>query len=547
MTSPRFIKSFMLINGLVPGALLGWDALHHNLGANPVNFAIRTTGLLALIFLILSLVVTPAARVSGYLTLIAGRRVLGLYAFFYTLSHFGIYFWWDRLHSIEATYEEIRARVYLQIGFAALLMMTPLAITSTGGMIRRLGSKRWKWLHRLAYPAAIGGAIHYYLQVKSDTTQPLIFGGVLAALLAYRWVDTFVTLGEKPLAATAAKPKFWTGRLKVDRIVDETPDVRTFRLAAVAGGKLPFDYMPGQYLNLALSIDGKRVKRSYTIASSPTQPGYCELTVKRDGVASTYLHERVRPGDTLDVSAPAGRFTFDQADGDSLVMIAGGVGITPLMTKIRYLTDTAWPGQLHLIYAVKTEADVIFRAELERRAARHPNLHVTITLTRAAGVGRRGRVTAELIREVVPGFARHVYHLCGPGAMLEATRDSLREIGVPDARIKFESFAAPSRADPTSDDTADPIEPAAASTIVFALNGQTADAPPGKPILEIAEDLGIDIPYDCRAGTCGTCKVKLLRGRVTMETQGALSKTDHAANVILACQAVPRGAVTVNA
>ena len=121
-------------------------------------------------------------------------------------------------------------------------------------------------------------------------------------------------------------------------------------------------------------VDGKKVNRSYTIASSPTRVGYCELTVKREerGVSSRHLHDAVREGSLLDVSAPAGRFTFTGAEAESIVMIAGGVGITPLMAKIRYLTDLGWPGEIHLVFAVKTEDDIIFRDELDYLRRRFP-------------------------------------------------------------------------------------------------------------------------------------------------------------------------------
>ncbi len=131
------------------------------------------------------------------------------------------------------------------------------------------------------------------------------------------------------------RSKSWAGQLRVAQVFDETPQVRTFRLTSAAGPRLPFDFLPGQYLNLSLAIDGRKVRRSYTIASSPTRAGYCELTIKREerGLASRHLHDAVRAGDMLDVIAPAGKFTFTGAESASVVMIAGGVGITPLMAK----------------------------------------------------------------------------------------------------------------------------------------------------------------------------------------------------------------------
>lgn len=144
------------------------------------------------------------------------------------------------------------------------------------------------------------------------------------------------------------------------RIIQETPDVRTFRLASPDGTRLPFNYLPGQHLFLSLQIAGKRVNRTHTIASSPARPAYCELTIKREeiGLASRHLHDTLREGDMLDVSAPAGRFTFDGTQSTSIVLIAGGVGITPLMSILRYLTDQSWKGDIHFLYCARTPQDI---------------------------------------------------------------------------------------------------------------------------------------------------------------------------------------------
>jgi sulfoxide reductase heme-binding subunit YedZ len=188
MKDIKFAKFLVLLNGAVPAALLGIDALRNQLGANPVNFAIRTTGLLALIFLLLSLTTTPAGRLSGWNWLTHFRRTLGLYAFFHALTHFVLFFVLDRALGVRSTLSEMLARPYLTIGAAGLVMMVPLAVTSTNRMIKRLGSKRWKRLHRLAYFAGIAGVVHHYMLVKADVRQPIAFTIVLSALLGYRVV-----------------------------------------------------------------------------------------------------------------------------------------------------------------------------------------------------------------------------------------------------------------------------------------------------------------------------------------------------------------------
>ena len=199
----RFAKWLVLVNCAVPATLLGWDAWHHQLGANPVNFAIRTTGMLALIFLLLTLLVTPLRKISGWNWIIFSRRTLGLYAFFYACLHFLIFFSLDRSFSVSSTLSEMVKRKYLLVGITGLLVMVPLAVTSTNAMIKRLGGKRWRALHRLAYVAAIAGVIHYYMQVKKDVRQPLAFAAVLALLLGWRLVEHW----RRPKSVPAATPK----------------------------------------------------------------------------------------------------------------------------------------------------------------------------------------------------------------------------------------------------------------------------------------------------------------------------------------------------
>lgn len=182
----QFIRLLVLLNAAVPAALLAWDALRGELGANPINFAIRTTGMLSLTFLVLTLVVTPLVKLAGWNWFTPNRRVLGLYAFFYAVVHFLIFFSLDRELSLSGTLSEMSLRPYLGVGALGLMVMVPLAVTSTNRMIQRLGTNRWKQLHRLTYVAAIAGVAHYAMLVKADLRWPLAFAASLAVLLGWR-------------------------------------------------------------------------------------------------------------------------------------------------------------------------------------------------------------------------------------------------------------------------------------------------------------------------------------------------------------------------
>lgn len=358
----------------------------------------------------------------------------------------------------------------------------------------------------------------------------------------------------------------WKGELRVCAIFRETPSVKTFRLQTIDGGAIPFAFLPGQFLTYSAEIDGKAVRRSYTIASSAAQTAYVETTIKREdgGVFSDYMHDKVKEGDILDVMAPSGAFIFTGKEADSVVLIGGGVGITPLMAAIRYLFDIAWPGQIHLVYGAQSTEQFIFRDELEYLQRRMDNLHVAATMTRAAGtswMGSEGQITADFLTRAVPDLAKRRVHLCGPPGMMEALRKTLGELGVPPEQIKTEAFGPARGAVPPPGMTvvekrasegaaghngAAAIGPATAS-IRFAKSGKLAPLPPDKSVLEVAESIGVPIDYSCRSGICGLCKTHLLEGTVTMEVQEALTEEDKANGMILACQAKSIGNLVVEA
>jgi sulfoxide reductase heme-binding subunit YedZ len=200
----QYLKKLVLVNALVPVTLLGVDAWRHQLGANPYEFATRATGVLTLLFLLLSLLVTPARKVLGQPWLARLRRLVGLLAFFYGVLHLLTYLWFDKMFRAPAILADLGRRPFITVGMASLLLMVPLAVTSTNAMIRRLGGKRWNRLHRLAYLAALGGVIHYYMLVKADTRLPLTFAGGLALLLGYRVLNR--TFPKQTERAVGGKP-----------------------------------------------------------------------------------------------------------------------------------------------------------------------------------------------------------------------------------------------------------------------------------------------------------------------------------------------------
>jgi sulfoxide reductase heme-binding subunit YedZ len=186
MTDVRFNKLVISINALLPLGLLAVDAIRGRLGANPIEFFLRTTGVLTLTFLLLTLTVTPLRRLLGWNEAIKFRRMLGLYAFFYGCIHLTTYVGFDRGLSVTGTVNDVIQRPFIAIGMTAFLLMVPLALTSTNGMVKRIGGKRWQKLHRLTYLVAVLGVVHFWMIVKSDVFYPMMFGLVVVLLLGFR-------------------------------------------------------------------------------------------------------------------------------------------------------------------------------------------------------------------------------------------------------------------------------------------------------------------------------------------------------------------------
>jgi len=181
----RVIKPAVFVLCLVPFAWLVWDALTHHLGANPVEKLNHRTGIWTLRFLLLTLTITPVRRLTGWNVLIRLRRMLGLYAFFYACMHFLTWLVFDHFFDVQEIIKDIIKRPYITVGFSAFVLLIPLAVTSTKNWVRRLGS-RWAMLHQLVYVIATGGVLHYLWLVKADVRDPVIYGSILAVLLAYR-------------------------------------------------------------------------------------------------------------------------------------------------------------------------------------------------------------------------------------------------------------------------------------------------------------------------------------------------------------------------
>jgi sulfoxide reductase heme-binding subunit YedZ len=219
------IKPLVFAASLLPAAWLVWAGLTGNLSANPLSDLTNETGVWTLRFLCITLAITPARKLTGWNTVIKFRRMAGLFAFFYGTLHFLTYAIADRFAGLDfpdgivamstvknlaaSVTADIYKRPFITIGFSAFVLMVPLAITSTAGMIRRLGGKRWNALHRLVYVSAAFGALHYWWLVKADVSRPLIYAAIVALLLGVRlyWSRAKAAkMARVPVAARPARP-----------------------------------------------------------------------------------------------------------------------------------------------------------------------------------------------------------------------------------------------------------------------------------------------------------------------------------------------------
>ncbi|MFN8061639.1 MAG: 2Fe-2S iron-sulfur cluster-binding protein [Vicinamibacterales bacterium] len=330
-------------------------------------------------------------------------------------------------------------------------------------------------------------------------------------------------------------------------VFDEGPDIRTFRLARPDG----FDFEAGQFVAIRLRHDGRELVRCYSISSPPAATGYLEISVKRQGVVSNTLHALVRPGSLLAVRAPAGAFVYPAGDDRPLVLLAGGIGITPLISMLRHaaLTEPSRPATL--IYSARGEHDFAFRDELATLARRSHSLRVHFAASRGATRPDvyPGRIDEALITAAVPNIAHAIALLCGPQSMIDDVTALLRRLGVPAGQIRselFEAAVAASVRTRSEEGVATPAAAAEAFQVRATRCGRTISVQGGQTLLDAAESHGVEIPSICRAGVCGTCRTKVVEGNVAC-TSDLLDEDDRAEGYVLACVAAVRGDCAIEA
>lgn len=344
-----------------------------------------------------------------------------------------------------------------------------------------------------------------------------------------------------PAEATAPAPM----RLRCAAVVAEAPDVKTFRFLPDDGRRV--DYRPGQFVTLRLPADAGALARTYTLSSSPSRPHALSVTVKAqpDSQGSRWLLDHLAEGDVLDAHGPAGDFTLAPGQRTPLLLLSAGSGATPMLSMTRWLYDTAEPFDLVYVHFARSPADLLFLDELQLMARQAPGLALRFVVQQGGHgwQGGTGRLSGELLALLCPDFAQRDVFCCGPASFMAAARAVIEAACGSLAHYREESFQPPAEPAPLPGGTL-PSEEAA--ELCFARSGVTARCAPGTTILEAAREAGLAIPYACRMGLCGTCKVRKVSGETEMRDNGGIAASEIAQGYLLACCTTATGRVEID-
>jgi ferredoxin-NADP reductase len=362
---------------------------------------------------------------------------------------------------------------------------------------------------------------------------------------AHPWLDRAsarlnanVPLLEAALARVDATLSLHRVLARVVAVHDETHDVKTFVLEPNARFGT---FVPGSYVSVHVTVDGRRLQRSYSLSSAPGGTGQIALTVKRvpGGLVSNHLHDRLRPGQVLELSAPSGQFLLraPEPTGGKLLMLSAGSGITPVMSMLRHLLAQGSSAEITFVHFARTPSDIIFRSELERIAKTASNLKLVFCVEQPdeSWRGESGRVSGEFLEGAAPHLRDSDTYLCGPSGFMRAVIEAFERADADLSRLRFERF--------TNDFDASLFQ-GHVHTIRFARSRVEALSNRPLTILQEAEARGVRVETGCRAGTCGTCRCKKRSGVVFNTATGEESGPGE--EMISPCVSIARGAVEVD-
>ena len=324
-------------------------------------------------------------------------------------------------------------------------------------------------------------------------------------------------------------------------VIDETPDTKTFRFRVEPAALL--NYKPGQFITLNLKIGQDLVMRNYTLSSSPSRPDLLAITVKRvpEGKASNWLNDNLTVGGRLGASSPRGPFHAFTATTHKLLLLSAGSGITPMLSMARYYADTECDKDIVFFYSAKTAADLIALDELQLLTRQHTHMRLVLTLTaeskQSDWPGLRGRIDQQMLADVVRDINERSTYVCGPEAFMTTMATALIALHVPCDQQFQESFGDHKHSETPGKQVNILLDSWDTS---FVGDNKTT-------LLEQAEKNGVNIPYNCRAGYCGVCRVTLESGEVRVLADHALTDDGRNTKKVLACSCIPQTDVVISA
>ena len=475
--------------------------------------------------------------------------------------------------------EEIVKRPFITIGMIGVALLIPLAVTSTSGMVKRLGARRWKMLHRAVYVVGALGVVHFYMMIKADFSEPIIYGAILAVLLGVRGMA-----GLRRAAKRRSRSDFGERSPMLEHTRSGAQTAETIAAEPERNVYVPyeiFDVRPESRSRSRPSICAARTARRHR-ATSPVSSCRSALrsparTRRRRGptrcpmrpmlsitgcrssakaarpLVSNFLHDHAKPGFRLEAMAPRGKFVLDQSNDRPVVLLSAGVGITPMIAMTNFIIAeglrTRKFRRTYFIHGAQNGQMHAFGDPIRELAAKHDSLTAHIRFNRPSETDRlgetydsQGYVDIELLKSVLP-LDDYDFYLCGPQPFMQAIYDGLTELGVRDERIDYESFGPATvlkhGAKPkTPPAKVDPVDGAvavrfAASDIELSWTADTGT------LLDLAEAAGLAPESACRSGVCGTCATRIKCGAVDYIEEPS---APHGDDEVLMCCATPRPA-----